>query len=302
MAGRGYQEVVNFVSSRSAWERDSRRPPIRSACSIRSRASSRVMRSTLLGGLLGTLRYNVNRKSARVRVFEVGRVFVRDASVEDGPLSVTGHQPTRIAGGCVRSGMPTSSGREPSRAVDFFDVKGDLEALLAPRVAAVRTGGASGAASRTFGARADRRAPSAGSGNCIRAVQRFDLPTRRRRVRTRSRGAAGAGAGRARSRAARSVRRDLRWCSSTTPFRPSAMLDRAARGRCLAIVASVELFDVYRARAWKTTKRVLPSGYLMQDTRRTLVDADADQDPWRAAVRSARTVARRASARRGRPT
>jgi phenylalanyl-tRNA synthetase beta chain len=64
-------------------------------------------------------------------LFEVGRVFRRDASVQDGPLTVAGvHQPMRVAGlawGTV-DGLQWG---ERERAVDFFDVKGDLQALLA---------------------------------------------------------------------------------------------------------------------------------------------------------------------------
>ena len=44
------------------------------------------------------LRYNLARKAERVRVFEIGRVFMRDASAGDGELSVAGvRQPVRIA-------------------------------------------------------------------------------------------------------------------------------------------------------------------------------------------------------------
>ena len=37
------------------------------------------MRSSLLGSLVEVLRHNLARKAPRVRVFELGRVFLRDA-------------------------------------------------------------------------------------------------------------------------------------------------------------------------------------------------------------------------------
>ena len=39
-----------------------------------------VMRSSLLGSLLQVLKFNTDRRAERVRVFELGRAFLRDAS------------------------------------------------------------------------------------------------------------------------------------------------------------------------------------------------------------------------------
>src|SRR3546814_2275173 len=53
----------------------------------------------LISGLVANLRYNANRKQARVRVFELGRVFLRDAAHQDGPLEVAGvRPPLRLVG------------------------------------------------------------------------------------------------------------------------------------------------------------------------------------------------------------
>jgi phenylalanyl-tRNA synthetase beta chain len=68
-----------------------------------------------------------------VRVFELGRVAWRDAGVVAGPLSVAGvAQPMRVAGLAYGPVDATQWGAR-ERAVDFFDIKGDLETLLAPR-------------------------------------------------------------------------------------------------------------------------------------------------------------------------
>jgi len=70
-----------------------------------------------------------------VRVFEVGRVFRRDVSVPDGDATVAGvAQPMRIA---ALAYGPTDSAQWgiAERGVDFFDLKGDVEALIAPREA-----------------------------------------------------------------------------------------------------------------------------------------------------------------------
>ena len=92
-----------------------------------------VMRSSLLGSLVQVLRHNLARKAARVRVFELGRVFLRDAAATSGPLAVAGlRQPQRV-GGLAYGAAGSLQWGSQEQAVDFFDVKGDIEALLAPR-------------------------------------------------------------------------------------------------------------------------------------------------------------------------
>jgi phenylalanyl-tRNA synthetase beta chain len=79
------------------------------------------------------LKFNQDRKAQRVRVFELGRVFLRDASVNNSDTTVQGFdQPMHLAGLAV-GGVDAPGWGYKERSVDFFDVKGDLEALLAPR-------------------------------------------------------------------------------------------------------------------------------------------------------------------------
>ena len=133
MAALDYQESINFSFVEAAWERDfaACADPIRLLNPIS--APLAVMRSTLIGSLLHVLRHNLARKAARVRVFEIGRVFLRDATVLDGPQSVAGvRQPLRLAGLAYGSAEAVQWGQR-ERAIDFFDARGDVEALLAPR-------------------------------------------------------------------------------------------------------------------------------------------------------------------------
>lgn len=134
LADLGYQEVVNMSFVESAWERDfaANEQPIRLQNPIASQMS--VMRSTLIGGLLANVRYNLNRKAGRVRVFEVGAVFKRDADAVDGPLSVAGFDQPKHVGAIAYGPAVDEQWGAATRAVDFFDVKADLEALFAPRV------------------------------------------------------------------------------------------------------------------------------------------------------------------------
>jgi phenylalanyl-tRNA synthetase beta chain len=90
------------------------------------------MRSNLIGGLIANVRYNLNRKLDRVRIFEIGRAFLRDASISDSDLEVAGvRQPMRIAATAFGTADEEQWGLA-SRNVDFFDLKNDVEVLLAP--------------------------------------------------------------------------------------------------------------------------------------------------------------------------
>ena len=132
VAARDYHEVVNFAFVESEWEADfaGNTNPIPLLNPIASQYS--VMRSTLIGGLLDKVRYNVNRKASRVRMFEVGRVFHRDASVADGGLSIAGYAQPMMAGGIAYGPSKEEQWGVQARPVDFFDVKGDVESLLWP--------------------------------------------------------------------------------------------------------------------------------------------------------------------------
>jgi phenylalanyl-tRNA synthetase beta chain len=132
LAALGYQETINFSFVDERWERElaGNERPIELLNPIASQMG--VMRSSLIGSLLQVLRFNADRKAARVRVFEVGRVFLRDPAVKNTDTTVEGfNQPMRVAG-IAWGGADPLQWAAPDRAADFFDVRGDVEALLAP--------------------------------------------------------------------------------------------------------------------------------------------------------------------------
>ncbi|SMF98531.1 phenylalanine--tRNA ligase subunit beta [Burkholderia singularis] len=135
LAARDYAETVNFSFVDDEWERDfaGNANPVRLLNPIASQLS--VMRSTLFGSLVGVLRHNLNRRADRVRVFEAGRVFAAEPAAQAGELALAGYaQPKRI-GALAYGPVLDEQWGAATRQVDFFDVKGDLEALLAPAVA-----------------------------------------------------------------------------------------------------------------------------------------------------------------------
>jgi phenylalanyl-tRNA synthetase beta chain len=128
LASRDYQEVVNYSFVDAGWERDfcANADPVVLANPIASQMG--VMRSSLIGGLVANLVTNLHRRVERVRVFEVGRCFLRDARGDQ----IAGFlQPKRIAALAAGPAAPEQWG-SATRRVDFFDAKADVETLLAP--------------------------------------------------------------------------------------------------------------------------------------------------------------------------
>lgn len=132
LAGLDYQETINFSFVEERWENElaGNAQPIRLVNPMASQLA--VMRSSLIGSLIGALKFNLARKASRVRVFEVGRVFARDASVVSNDSNVAGvAQPMRVAA-LAAGPVDAVQWGVKERAVEFFDIKGDVEALLAP--------------------------------------------------------------------------------------------------------------------------------------------------------------------------
>lgn len=128
----GYQELVNFSFVPEDWEKDfaGNTNPIRLLNPIASQLS--VMRTQMIGGLVDILKYNLNRKVTSAKLFEVGRVFMRDDAVVTTEWSVKGvRQPVRVAGLLYGDAMGEQWSVK-ARGVDFYDAKGDVERLLAP--------------------------------------------------------------------------------------------------------------------------------------------------------------------------
>ncbi len=129
LVSRGYQEAItySFVDEGVQRQIDPAADLIRLANPISSDMG--VMRTSLWPGLLGALRYNQNRQQNRVRLFETGLRFVRNAQGEI--------EQTRMLAGVASGSVQSEGWANTRRALDFYDVKADLEALLLPIDAAV---------------------------------------------------------------------------------------------------------------------------------------------------------------------
>jgi phenylalanyl-tRNA synthetase beta chain len=272
LAARGYQEVVNFAFVEEAWERDfcANENPIRLANPIASQLS--VMRSSLIPGLVGTLATNRKRQIDRVRVFELARVFERKA---DGEPVRGFHQVMNIAGLAAGSVMPEQWG-ERARNVDFYDVKGDLEALFAPRqLAFTPLSHPALHPGRAATVKLDGHAVGVIGELHPVWVQRYDLGTAPV-VFEVALDAALAARMPAYAEISRmpAVRRDLALVIAADV--PVERVLEVLRAAAPAVVREISLFDVYHGRGIDPDKKSLAFRVSMQDTQRTLEDAEVE--------------------------
>lgn len=132
LADMGYLETINFSFVPRQWELDlaGNKTPIEVLNPMSNEME--VMRSSLLPSLIHVLKENVDRHAQRVQIFEVAHVFLRDASIEQTDSTVRGiSEPRHVAGLIYGPRNPLQWG-EGTAGVDFFDAKGDVQALLLP--------------------------------------------------------------------------------------------------------------------------------------------------------------------------
>ena len=268
LVDRGFQEVINFAFVEAAWEADfaANENPIRLANPIASHLS--VMRSTLTGGLVENLATNLKRKQSRVRLFETGRCFHRAAQGDY-------VQPWRLAALAYGSALPEGWG-DQTRPVDFFDLKGDLETLLAPM--------------RPTFERHEHPALHPGRAALVRLegtsigwigelhprwAQKYDLPAAPVLFEIDLEAL---------------TERRLPTYTEVSKFQPvirdlAIVVDQAlslekilvVMKTCApALVSDIQLFDLYQGTGIPEGKKSLAFRIVMQDTERTLLDVDID--------------------------
>jgi phenylalanyl-tRNA synthetase beta chain len=280
IAACDYQETINFAFVEPAWEVDlaGEANAVRLLNPIASQAC--VMRTTLFGSLIANVRYNHARKLPRIRVFEVGRVYLRDSAAVDGPLTVAGlRQPIRVAGAAFGPAFD-EQWASPARAVDFFDVKADLEVICAPRrlrlEAAAHPALHPGRSAQVLVEGDAGYEPAGWLGELHpRWQQKYELPQPVVLFELE---------------AASLVQVPMPRPSQPSKFPPvvrdiallvdagvpaQALLD-TARAEKPAIVQEVGVFDLYQGPSLPPGKKSLAFRVVMQDTERTLTDAEAD--------------------------
>jgi phenylalanyl-tRNA synthetase beta chain len=267
LAARDYQEVVTYSFVDEAWERDfaGNAHPVALANPIASQMG--VMRSSLIASLADRVRFNLSHQQERVRLFEIGRCFQLDGAAY--------RQPLRVGGIAIGPVLPVQWAARPA-PVDFYDVKSDVAALMAPAPIETRP-------CTHPGLHPGKSAELVAGGETIGIlgalhpewVQKYDFPYEpivfeinldavlRRRTPHYE----------AISRFPL-VRRDLA-VEVGAEYPVSAILD-ALKKASPGIVSDVALFDVFRGKGIDSDKKSLAFRITMQDTAKTLTDAEVE--------------------------
>jgi len=268
LAARDYFEVVTFSFVDRQLEADfsGETNPVALANPIASQMS--VMRSSLLGSLVECARFNVARRQDRVRVFEVATCYTRSSQGY-------GHV-DRLAGLCYGAAGPEQWGWA-QRGVDFFDVRGDLEAICGPgslsfvpgvhpafhpgqSARVVRDGrpvGWIGALHPRWRQTYELPASAVGFEIDLEAIRQRSVPAYRDLPKTLP------------------VRRDVAVVVDSSVSAQDILATLTAHGGPL--LASVALFDVYSGKGIAEGRKSLAFRVLLQDTEKTLTDGEVEE-------------------------
>jgi len=272
LAARGYYEAVNlsFVAAEllARWGFTEALVPLANPLS----ADLAIMRPALLPGLIEALRHNRARQQERVRLFEVARVFAAgDPPIETPSVAI-------VACGSARA----EQWGESSRQLDFHDLKGDLDALIAwggePLRWSVHADGLPGWLHPGRGARVARDGETVGYLGALhpQLAKALDLgpdvhvlelalePLLARRL--------------PKAQAVPrfpTVRRDI---AMDLPEEVSwSQIEQTVRGSVGEWLKELRLFDRYSGKGVEAGRKSLAMGLILQDASRTLTDDDADR-------------------------
>ncbi len=271
LIARDYQEVINYsFIDADANERFS---GVASELVLSNPISSEmsVMRSSLWPGLVASAASNVARQQERVRLFEISKSFHGELGNHTEVLRIAG-----LATGAARPEQ-WASGAEN---VDFFDIKADVEALLKlacppNRVefegidhVALQPGQAAGVVrdGEVIGVIGKLHPHLAMQYDLKRAVYVFELDA----VKTLASQAPVAGA----VSKFPAIRRDIAVIVDRNVS--AGQLRRAVAESKPGLIKDVRIFDIYMGDGIEAGRKSVAIGLILQETSRTLTDADAD--------------------------
>jgi phenylalanyl-tRNA synthetase beta chain len=269
---RGYSEIISYSFVEESLEK---KINPNSVCVRLANPISKelgVMRGSLWPGLLTTAKRNLSRQRSRVRIFEVGTQFSQE------PTTI---KETRVVAGLASGALWPEHWKNDDRDVDFFDMKADLEALFEladyndamvfslaehPALTAGKTAriinkgepiGWLGELHPELQQSLDIKTSTLLFSLELESLLLGKVPTFKAYSKYPS------------------IRRDL-----------ALVLDEAISSKeiadCIREVSGkklrdIKIFDVYRGKGIEPSRKSLALGLILQDTSRTLTDADVDQ-------------------------
>jgi phenylalanyl-tRNA synthetase beta chain len=273
MADRGYREVITYSFVDPALQRQMfpDTPSLRLANPISLDLSE--MRVSLWVGLVQACRENLRRQQTRVRLFEIGKKFQLQG--EGGDL----REIETLAGIATGARWPEQWGA-PREALDFYDVKADVQGLLA------LTGDASSVRFEADTLDCLRPGRTARIYRGLKAVGWFgELHPQVVKAINLSSSAflfeleidAAFYANSLKFKSISkfpSVRRDLAIVVDESV--PLAVLQENVTVSASGLLSELRVFDVYRGPGIESGRKSIALGLILQDSSRTLTDVDAD--------------------------
>ena len=268
LVARDYHEILSYSFVDRQWETDfcANGDPVMLANPIA--AHMNAMRSSLIGSLIDCLKLNVSRQQERVRVFEIGQCFWRDAQGS--------YRQRGAMGGLAYGDAVAEQWGAAKRRVDFYDVKSDVEKLLGTNKALFE-------ATEHPALHPGRAAKITVDGVLAgwlgelhpRLQQKHDFPFApmvfELYLDTISTHSATRYTEFSRQP---TVRRDIS-VEVAEKITVQAMLD-ALKKHVSGAISEVALFDVYRGKGIDSDKKSVAFRIVLQDTHKTLTDAEAE--------------------------
>jgi phenylalanyl-tRNA synthetase beta chain len=272
LAARGYAEAITYSFVDAALDAlvTPGSQPVELANPIASDLA--VLRQSLWPGLIDVARLNVTHQRQRLRLFELGPQF---AAAEQGVAE------TAVVAGLALGTRATEHWDGAGPDVDYFDVKGDVEAVLrltgaagefrfeaathpalspgrtARVVRGERTVGWLGALHPELAKRIDKKRVGVVFALHLDGVMPAVVPAFERYSKFPS------------------IRRDLAIVVAEDVS--AEALTKVARRAAGEILQHVVVFDVYRGEGVDSRRKSIGLGLILQDASRTLTDEDADQ-------------------------
>lgn len=266
MVARGYQEIITYSFISEELDRDFRASGTTLPLLNPIASQMGVMRGSLMGGLMQALKHNLNHGQERLRLFEIGRAF----------LSAEADAQPRHAAGLAYGAAHAEQWGEPTRGVDFFDIKADVEALAHPQPVAFTPAehpalhpgqcariSLEGVAVGWLGTLHPRLALSHGLAKAP-VLFELDLSALLSGEAPRYQGVPRLPA----------VRRDIAVVVDET--QPLAAMLKTVRAAMPALVSDFSLFDVYQGQGVEQGKKSLAFKMLLQHTQKTLTESEIE--------------------------
>ncbi len=275
MADRGYREVItySFVDPALQQQLFPDTPSLRLANPISADLAD--MRVSLWIGLVQACRENLRRQQGRVRLFEIGKKFQLRGESQGADLE----EIETLAAIATGARWPEQWG-SPREALDFYDVKADVEGVLALTgdVSSVRFEAETLSCLRPGRtARIYRGATAVGwlgelHPQLVKAINlsttvfllelEVDVAFRSKALQYKS------------ISKFPSVRRDLAIVIDESV--PLAVLQENVTVSASGLLSELRVFDVYRGPGIESGRKSIALGLILQDSSRTLTDVDAD--------------------------